>query len=118
MKKFLALGSLMLALNGYSQSYMILNNGVTLTTDKAAFVYDFGHFILPYKVTLTGGQFLAEEGKLVSIDEKGFLYRKDEKAPAKLRGKGNSYVISDTGTLYTFDAAGFFYKYDKEAATK
>jgi hypothetical protein len=118
MKKILALGSLMLALNGYSQSYMILGNGVTLTTDKAAFVYDFGHFILPYKVTLTGGQFLAEEGKLISIDDKGFLYRKDEKAPSKLKGKGNNYVIADNGTLYTFDAAGFFYKYDKEAATK
>jgi len=118
MKKILALGSLMLALNGYAQFYMILGNGVTLTTDKAAFVYDFSHFILPYKVTLTGGQFLAEEGKLISIDEKGFLYRKDEKAPSKLKGKGNNYVISDNGTLYTFDAAGFFYKYDKEAATK
>ncbi len=118
MKKILALGSLMLALNGYAQSYMILGNGVTLTTDKAAFVYDFGHFILPYKVTLTGGQFLAEEGKLISIDDKGFLYRKDEKAPAKLKGKGNNYIIADNGTLYTFDATGFFYKYDKEAATK
>lgn len=118
MKKILALGSLMLALNGYSQSYVILNNGVTLTTDKAAFVYDFGHFILPYKVTLTGGQFLAEEGKFVSIDDKGFLYRKDEKAPTKLKGKGSNYLIADNGNLYTFDAAGFFYKYDKENATK
>ena len=118
MKKILALGSLMLALNGYSQSYMILGNGVTLTTDKAAFVYDFSNFILPYKVTLSGGQFLAEEGKLISIDDKGFLYRKDEKAPSKLKGKGNNYLISDGGTLYTFDTAGFFYKYDKEAATK
>lgn len=118
MKKILALGSLFLALNGHAQSYLILNNGVTLTTDKAAFVYDFGHFILPYKVTLTGGQFLAEEGKLISIDSKGFLYRKDEKAPSKLKGKGNNYLIADNGTLYTFDANGFFYKYDKEAATK
>ena len=118
MKKILAMGSLLLALNGHAQSYMILNNGVTLTTDKTAFVYDFGHFILPYKVTLTGGQFLAEEGKLISIDEKGFLYRKDEKAPSKLKGKGASYLLADNGTLYTFDAAGFFYKYDKDSALK
>lgn len=118
MKKILALGGLMLALNSYSQSYVILNNGVTLTTDKAAFVYDFNHFILPYKVTLTGGQFLAEEGKFISIDEKGFLYRKDEKAPSKIKGKGSNYVIADNGTLYTFDTAGFFYKYDKESTTK
>lgn len=118
MKKILALGSLMLALNGYSQSYMILGNGVTLTTDKAAFVYDFNHFILPYKVTLTGGQFFAEEGKLISIDNMGYLYRKDEKAPTKLKGKGNNYLISDNGSLLTFDVAGFFYKFDKDAATK
>lgn len=118
MKKILALGSLLLALNSHAQSYMIMGNGVTLTTDKAAFVYDFGHFILPYKVTLIGGQFLAEEGKLISIDDKGFLYRKDEKAPSKIKGKGNNYIIADNGTLYTFDAAGFFYKFDKDNATK
>lgn len=118
MKKILTLASLMLALNGYSQSYMILGNGVTLTTDKAAFIYDFNHFILPYKVTLTGGQFLAEDGKFISIDDKGFLYRKDEKAPSKLKGKGNNYVIADNGVLYTFDSAGFFYKFDKDNATK
>lgn len=118
MKKILALGSLLMALNGHAQSYMIMNSGVTLTTDKAGFVYDFGHFIPPYKVTLSGGKFLAEEGKLISVDEKGFLYRKDEKAPSKVKGKGNSYVLADNGTLYTFDAAGFFYKFDKESAFK
>lgn len=118
MKKFLALGSLMLALNGYAQSYMILGNGVTLTTDKAAYVYDFAHFILPTKVTLTGGQFLAEDGKLISIDDKGFLYRKEEKAPSKIKGKGSNYVIAENGTIYTFDAAGFLYKFDKDNALK
>lgn len=118
MKKFLALSTLMLALNGYAQSYMILGNGVTLTTDKAGFVYDFNHFILPTKVTLTGGQFLAEENKLISVDNKGFLYRKDEKAPSKIKGKGANYLLSDSGTLYTFDAAGFFYKYDKDSVLK
>lgn len=118
MKKILALGSLMLALNSYSQSFVILNNGVTLTTDKAAFVYDFGHFILPYKVNLVGGQFLVEEEKFVTVDEKGFLYRKTEKAPSKIKGKGSKYLLSDSGTLYTFDASGFFYKYDKDSALK
>jgi len=118
MKKILAMGSLMLALNGYAQSYMILGNGVTVTTDKAAFVYDFGHFILPYKVTLTGGQFLAEEGKFISIDSQGYLYRKDEKAPSKIKGKGSNYVIAENGTVYTFDAAGFLYKFDKDPLTK
>jgi len=118
MKKFLALGSLLLSLSSYSQSYMVLGNGITLTTDTSAYVYDFGNFILPYKITLSGGQFLAEEGKIITIDEKGFLYRKDEKAPAKIKGKGNNYLISDGGNLFTFDAAGFLYKFDKEPATK
>jgi hypothetical protein len=118
MKKFLLLGSLLLALNGHAQSYMILGNGVTLTTDKAAYVYDFAHFVLPTKVTLTGGQFLAEDGKLISIDDKGFLYRKEEKAPSKIKGKGSNYVLAENGTIYTFDAAGFLYKFDKDNALK
>lgn len=118
MKKFLALGSLMLALNGYSQSYLILNNGVTLTTDSSAFVYDFNHFVMPSKVTLSGGQYLAEEEKLISIDSKGFLYRKDEKAPKKLKGKGINYLLADNGVLYTFDTNGFFYKFEKDSELK
>ena len=118
MKRLLVLGGLLMALNGYSQSYLILNNGVTLTTDTAAFVYDFGHFIPPYKVTLSGGQFLAEEEKLITIDSKGFVYRKDEKVPKKLRGKGANYLISDNGVILTIDANGFYYKFDKDAAMK
>lgn len=118
MKKLLAVATLMMAFNSYSQSYLILNNGVTLTTDKAGYVYDFNHFILPYKVNLAGGQFLVEDGKLVTVDEKGYLYRKDEKAPSKTKGKGANYVIADNGVLYAFDAAGFFYKYDKDSALK
>lgn len=118
MKKILALGSLLLSFNSFSQSYVILNNGVTLTTDKAAFVYDFGHFIFPNKVTLTGGQYMAEEGKIISFDDKGFMYRKDEKAPNKIKGKGANYILAENGTLYTFDTAGFFYKYDKDSALK
>ncbi len=118
MKKILALGSLLLSLNGLAQSYMILDNGVTLTIDRPGLVYDFSHFIMPVKVTLSGGQFLAEEGKLVTIDSQGFLYRKDEKVPSRIKGKGNNYIIADNGALMTFDLNGFFYKFDKEASTK
>jgi hypothetical protein len=118
MKKLLAMGSLLLSLSSYSQSYIILGNGVTLTTDQSGFVYDFGNFILPYKVSLTGGQFLAEEGQLISIDSSGILYRKDEKAPSKLRGKGNNYFISEKGSLYTIDQSGFIYRYEKESSFK
>jgi hypothetical protein len=118
MKKILALSGLLLAMNGFAQSYMILNSGVTLTTDKAGFAYDFGHFIPPYKVNLTGGNFLSEDEKLITIDEKGFLYRKDEKAPKKIKGKGTNYFIADSGDLFTVDAQGFLFKYDKDSQLK
>jgi hypothetical protein len=118
MKKVLILGGLLLALNSYSQSYLILNNGVALTLDKSAFIYDFGHFVLPYKVNFNAGTFFAEDEKFISIDEQGFLYRKDEKIPKKIKGKGNNYVIAENGVIYTFDAAGFFYKFEKDSAIK
>lgn len=117
MKKLLILATLGLSFQSFAQSYLILNNGVTLTTDKDSYVYDFGHFIAPYQVNLNGGQFLVQDEKLITIDEKGFLYRKDEKVK-KVKGKGTNYFITDNNNLYTIDAAGFFYKFDKEAAVK
>jgi hypothetical protein len=113
MKKFLAVGLTVLSMNVFSQSYLILNNGVTLTLDKAAFAYDFGHFIAPYKVNFNGGTFLAEDDKLITIDESGFLYRKDESFK-KIKAKGTNYFISDNGNLYTLDSKGFYYKFDKD----
>jgi hypothetical protein len=113
MKKILAMGLTVLSMNAFSQSYLVLNNGVALTLDKAAFAYDFGHFVAPYKVNFNGGVFLAEDEKLITIDESGFLYRKDERFK-KIKAKGNNYFISDGGNLYTIDSKGFFYKYDKD----
>ena len=113
MKKLLTAGALLLSFSSFSQSYMILNNGVTLTTDKAGFVYDFGNFILPYKVTLNGGQFYVDEEKLATIDAAGFLYNKDIKVK-KTRGKGLNYLINDDGSIVTIDSQGFYYKFDKE----
>lgn len=118
MKRLLAISGLMLSLTAYSQSYLIMGNGVVLTTDNAGFVYDLGNFILPYKITLNGGQFFAEEGRLVTIDEKGYLYRKDEKVPSKLKGKGHNYFLAENGKLTTIDASGFMYEFDKESAFK
>ncbi len=115
MKKLLILATLGLSFQSFAQSYLILNNGVTLTTDKDSFVYDFGHFIAPYQVTLNGGQFLVQDEKLITIDDKGFLYRKDEKVK-KVKGKGVNYFINDSNNLYTIDNAGFFFKFDKESS--
>lgn len=115
MKKLILTSSLLFSFSAFSQSYLILNNGVTLTTDKSGFAYDFGNFILPYKVTLNGGQFFVEEEKLSTIDENGFLYNKTQKIK-KTRGKGLNYVINDDGSIITIDNKGFFYKFDKEAS--
>lgn len=115
--KMLLIASLsVLSLNCFSQSYMILQNGVTLSTDKAGFIYDFGHFSMPYKVTVNGGQFYVEDEKLVTIDEKGFVYNKDLKVK-KAKLKGLNYILSDD-KFVTIDSQGFFYEFDKDASTK
>lgn len=114
MKKFLVAGMMLASMNVFSQSYLILNNGITLTTDNAGFIYDFGHFRVPYKVTLNGGQFLVENSKLSTVDTAGFLYEKSLKVE-KVKGKGLNYLINDDNNLLTIDAKGFFYTYDKDA---
>lgn len=113
MRNFLILMGLLFLLNAQAQSYVVLNNGVTLTIDKSGFIYDFSHFIPPYKITLNGGQFLAEENMLITVDDFGFLYRKDEKQPKNIAGKGMNYIISENGEVTTFDLNGFYYKYER-----
>lgn len=113
MKNFLAAGLALMSLSSFAQSYLVLNNGVTLTLDKGGFVYDFNHFFLPYKVQVNGGQFLVAEDKLSTVDTAGFLYKKDLKLE-KLKGKGLNYFINDDSHLYTIDDKGFFYKNDKD----
>lgn len=113
MKKFLAAGLLLASMNVFSQSYLILNNGVTLTTDNAGFLYDFGHFHLPYKINVTGGQFFIEDNKLSTVDSSGFLYEKGKKIE-KVKAKGSNFLITDDNKLVTFDAKGFFYEFDKD----
>jgi len=117
MKKFLLAGVALLSMNAFSQSYLILNNGVTLTTDKAGFVYDFGHFRVPYKVTLNGGQFHVEDKKLSTVDTAGFLYEKTLKVE-KVKGKGLNYFINDDNKLVTVDAKGFYYELEDKAFKK
>ena len=113
MKKLLVMGLAVLSMNAFAQSYLILNNGVALTLDKAAFVYDFGHFIAPYKVNFNGGTFLAEDEKLITVNENGFIFRTEEKIK-KIKAKGTNYFISDSGNLFTIDSKGTFYKFEKD----
>lgn len=93
-------------MNAFAQSYLVLDNGIVITTDTAGFAYDFGQFAFPQKITLKGGQYFVEEGGiLATVDEKGLLYRKYEVVP-KIKGKGMNYFLSEDGSLYTIDAKG------------
>ncbi len=117
MKNFIALGLLLGSLSASAQSYLVLNNGVMLTTDKAGFVYDYGHFVIPYEVKITGGQFLVEKEQLITIDENGYRYDKDEKIK-KIKGKGLNYVLNDKYELITVGSNGFYYKFTEDDMLK
>lgn len=113
MKNIAIAGLLLLSTSVFSQSYLVLNNGITLTTDTAGFIYDFGHFRMPTKVTTNGGQFLIEDKKLSTVDASGFLYLKTLKVD-KVKGKGRNYFIKDDNHLVTVDSKGFTFEYDKD----
>lgn len=117
MKNFIAFGLLLASLGASAQSYLVLNNGVLLTTDKAGFLYDFGHFVVPYEVKVNGGQFFVEKEQLSTIDEGGFRYEKDEKV-SKIKGKGNNYLLNNDSELLTVDAKGFYYKFNSDGVFK
>jgi hypothetical protein len=119
MKKLLIACLTFFTFSAFSQSYLVLHNGVTLTTDTSGYVYDFNHFILPYKVQIAGGQFLVEDEKLITIDESGFLYRKNIEIK-KVKGRGQNYFINDgflteSNILHTVDSKGFVFKWNKDA---
>jgi hypothetical protein len=99
------LASLSLAAAG--QSYVIMDNGIVVTTDTAGFTYDFGHYAYPQKITLKGGQYFVEDGAVLgTVDEKGLLFRKYEQIPEKILGKGINYFLSAEGVAYVVDRAG------------
>lgn len=108
MKKLLLATLAALSFNAFSQSYLIMDNGIVLTTDSSGFSYDFGHYAFPQKVTLKGGQYFVEEGNiLVTIDENGLLFRKYELIPETILGKGINYFLSGEGFLYAIDKKGY-----------
>ncbi len=117
MKNLLIAGFALLSLSAFSQSYIILNNGVTLTTDKAGLVYDFDLFNLPYNVTISGGQFLVSDEKVSTVTEKGFFFKTDVKVK-KIKGKGFNYMVNDDNALITVSATGIVTKLDKDSPFK
>lgn len=119
MKSLLLAALAILSINAFSQSYVIMDNGIVVTTDKAGFTYDFGHYAFPAKVTLKGGQYFVEEGNiLATIDENGLLYRKYELIPEKIKGKGINYFISEEGFIYAIDKRGYVKVTESENYTK
>lgn len=102
----LVLGTL--SLNAFSQSYFALENGVTLSVDTSGYVYDFGHFTPVGRVTVKGGQYLVEDSNiLVTVDEKGMLFRKYEMLPKQIIGKGINYFVGDNGAFYGINKLGY-----------
>lgn len=96
------------SINSYAQSYIVMDNGIVVTTDTNGFAYDFGHYAFPQKVTLKGGQYFVEEGNiLATVDENGLLFRKYELIPQNILGKGINYFISTEGFIYAIDKKGY-----------
>lgn len=94
------------SLSSYSQSFLIMDNGITITTDNKGVAYDFGHYAFPQKVTLKGGRFYVEDNSvLATIDDNGLLFKKYEAIPKDIKGKGNNYFISDE-KVYGIDSRG------------
>jgi hypothetical protein len=114
MKSLMVASLLLTSISSYAQSFLVLQNGVTLTTDKKGFVYDFGHFHLHYKLSSTGGNYFIEDKKLSTIDENGLLFEKPNTKIDKVKGKGLNYLIDGDNHLLAIDALGFFYEYDKD----
>jgi hypothetical protein len=119
MKKLLIACIAALSLSASAQSFLIMENGIVITTDKAGFAYDFGHYAYPQKITLKGGQYFVEENSiLATIDENGLLYRKYEYIPENIIGKGINYFLSSEGELYTIDNKGVVRIFEEESLKK
>lgn len=95
----------------FSQTYMILDNGKTLTTDEKAFIYDFGNFFLPYNITPGGRNYFFDKESLVTISKEGYVYTKDEKFNLKkIDHKGsNFFFYKNNKELITIDENGYVY---------
>jgi hypothetical protein len=99
----------------FSQSYLIMENGLVITTDTSGFAYDLGHWAYPNKVTLKGGQYFVEEGNiLATIDENGLLFRKYELISEKIKGKGINYFLSEEGVVSMIDKNGLIHHTSSE----
>jgi hypothetical protein len=108
MKNLFLAALLALSSNAFSQSYFILDNGVTLTVDHKGFIYDYSHYTPVNRVTFKGGQYLVEDNNiLVTVDEHGSIFRKYELIPKQVLGKGMNYIIGDDASVLTINNQGY-----------
>lgn len=108
MKSFLLAAIATLSFSAFSQSYFVLENGITLSVDTSGYVYDFGHYTPVNRVTVKGGQYLVEDTNvLVTVDDRGMMFRKYELLPKQVIGKGVNYFIGDNGAFYGIDSLGY-----------
>lgn len=108
MKNFILMALAVFSVSAFSQSYFVLENGITLSVDSSGFVYDFGHYTPVQRVTVKGGQFIVEDTNvLATVDERGMIFRKYEVLPKQVVGKGINYFIGDNGAFYGIDSMGY-----------
>jgi hypothetical protein len=119
MKKFCLFFISLLPLAVFSQSYFVLDSGVTLTIDHQGYVYDTSHFTPLNRVTIKGGQYLVEESNvLVTVNQQGELFRKYEIIPKNVLGKGMNYIIGEDGSIITIDLNGEAYLVERDEKLK
>ena len=108
MKNFLLMALAAFSVSAFSQSYFVLENGITFSVDSSGYVYDFGHYTPVQRVTVKGGQFIVEDTNvLATVDERGMIFRKYEVLPKQVVGKGMNYFIGDNGAFYGIDSMGY-----------
>lgn len=104
------------SMSSFAQSYIVMDNGLIITTDNRGFAYDIGDYAFPLKITMKGGQFFVEENKvLATIDENGILFRKYEVMPETVLGQGMNYFISAKGEIFTVDQKGMVHLSQNDA---
>lgn len=106
MKKVLLAGLALLSMNAFSQSYLVLSNGVVLTTGSDGVVYDLHNFILPSKISSNGGQFLIEDDEVVTFYGNGYLFRPEIRVGKDIKLKGMNYFFKGSD-LFTVSESGF-----------
>ena len=116
MKKFFAALVSVLSMSSYAQSYMVLNNGIVITTAKDGSAYDLSNFALPKDIQFVGGQFYVHNNKLVTVNEGGLLFVTDVKIK-EIDGKGINYLIENK-ELTTISSQGIVTKLKNDAFKK